>query len=277
VRALTTASLLLAVCLSPAAAQDPDFEGHPMEASLEDTPKQAVFRVASTFKDFPDGTLLNVDLLVEGADSPRPVKAASFRVRVDGGKVAAEKAFRRQTWAPLTYRARLELQVAKQRKGVRDWFLREMGLGAAEQIILAEQVVEHGSKEEQATFRRETLLTMRGQLLELREQLGLVGKAIGKPRDAHGEEWQAKAQEARAPILELDKRVRAYLKARVSWHEQRLIAALRGTSNYLFQVLTMHFDKNNPVQSKRMLARAEHELKVGLEHIQGRLDEADGK
>jgi hypothetical protein len=194
-----------------------------MQATVQnDAEGGALFAVEGTAPGLPDGALLHITLAVKGKYTA-PVEAAFFQVRVEEQRFAARKAFPKQRFAPELYWARAELFLSNQRKAVRDWIRRELGVGERAKLLLAKQDIEIGTVEDRAAFAQAALVELRRFVVAFKGARDAVGKAIARDPD---EGWAAARDEHQAALEQLGGELRDYLQPYVVWSEQQLISTL---------------------------------------------------
>ncbi len=260
----------LALTAPAAWAEDEDGLGadkFTLEAVIDnDAEGGAALTVTGTAPGLPDGALVHITVAIKGKYTS-PVEAAFFQVRVEDQRFAAGKAFANQRFAPELYWARAELFLSNQRKAVRDWIRRELGVSARAKLLLAKRDIEVGTLEEQVAFSREALTSLRRFVVAFQGLGAKVGEAIAGEPDAEG---TAAARAAhREALEELNAELRAYLEPYVVWSDQKLIGNLQSARSEVIWSLSAYEDGRH-TRARQALARTKTVFKRLLAEIDSR-------
>lgn len=236
-------------------------------ATIENRPEGgAVFSLSGTAPAMPDGTALHVTLLVKG-DFPTPIEAAFFQVVVQGKAFSARQEFPNQTFAPLEYRAKVDLLVSEQSRPIRNWLMKEFGFGFEHRELLAVSDVAIGSAEEQAAFQQETLLALRGFVRELQGLQQQAERATSRPKDRNPD-WATGERELVRGLRRNLQQMRGLLGKHVVWREAHLIDGIKNCNNELARV-TVTYGEGGSVREE--LARVKQNLADALQQVDSRL------
>src|SRR5690606_11135369 len=147
---------------------------------------------------------------------------------------------------------RAELFLSNQRKAVRDWIRRELGVGERAKLLLAKRDVEVGTVEEQVEFSREALTALRRFVVAFQKLGAKVGDAIAvEPGDEEAAAARAAHREA---LGELNAELRAYLEPYVVWSDQKLIANLQSARAEVIWSLSA-YEEGRHDRARQALAR----------------------
>lgn len=249
-----------------------------LEAVIDnDADSGAALTVRGTAPGLPDGALLHITVAIKGKYTS-PVEAAFFQVRVEDQRFAAGKAFPNQRFAPELYWARAELFLSNQRKAIRDWIRRELGVSDRAKLLLAKRDIEVGTLEEQVAFSREALVALRRFVVAFQGLGAKVGEAIaGEPDDEGAAAARAEHREA---IGELNDQLRAYLEPYVVWSDQKLIGNLQSARAEVIWSLSA-YEEGRHVRARQALARTKTVFQRLLAEIDSRTphreDEGEGE
>lgn len=273
---LLAASLLLLA--APVQAKDQDQGGtnkrYSLQATITNRPSGgAVFNLEGVAKGFPKGTLLHITLCVR-SNSPTPIEADFFRVKVIDGRFKARKVYPTKTFATLKYWAQADLILSTQRKAVRDWIRRELGLPKEARLVLAKRNIFVGTNAQQAEFRRQTLIDLKQYtdvfIKDCGAALKLVEKAMADRADG-----KAELKKTRKKLEGSSTSLHTWLAKYVVWHEELLIKGLKNASAEMFWALKK-YKKGKQSRARRSLKQVAQMLKSLREKIDSRLPKREG-
>lgn len=283
VRPLLTVALVLALTPAVAFAQDgePDEKNkhlYTLTSAVKNLPQGgAVFELEGTAKNFPDGTLLHVSLNLKAAASQKPVEAAFFMVRVDKERFKARKVYKHQKFAPLQYWAQADLILSSQRKAVRDWIRRELGLPKEARLVLARKMMRIGTKAEEAAFKQKTLLDLKAFVLGFQKDCKALHTFSQKPKTEYAD-YDKKIAAFTKTMITSTRAFSSYLDKYVTWHEDQLLKGIKGSTAEMGWSIRMHGRRYG--KARRALTRIDQVFKILLNGINARLpkqEDGDGE
>lgn len=227
--------------------------------NLEDD-RGATFAVSGPAGELPEGTSLHVTLAVDG-ERDLPIEAAFFRVFVRDGRYEARETFERRL-APAAYVGRVEVLMSEQSAAVARVLKQKFSFSPEHREVVAATPLVIGTREEQETFRRETLVALRAFLVGLQGLHGRVTTSAGTTREAFAAARAGFYEELRASVAEL----KALGNRHVVSPEQNLIGQVQGVHNELTRYIKAH-----PGAPARDLERVGHFLVTLLAGIDARL------